>query len=362
MPSAEVDFTSALYLGMEHPSRGLPGWDQLTLGKPAALESTPGGAQTEEGLARLIGCERASMASSTLHLFWDLFTVLARRDVNIFLDEDSYPILRWGVERAACSGTTVRGFRKHDPNALWSEIKSAEPKPAIVVADGFCPGCGRAAPLAEYLECAERRDGVVVIDDTQALGIYGQAFAGRPYGTGGGGSMRYASLNSGRIIVGASLAKAFGAPAAVLAGTTSTISNFERWSATRVHCSPTSLAAIAAVDSALRINAECGDELRLRLARLVARLRHGLRQLGLIAVPGLFPVQPLRLPEFVDAATLHHALQSRGVMTVLHSPGKGKEGRISFVVNIRHAFNQIDRALACLTELMTAANSRWKKE
>jgi 8-amino-7-oxononanoate synthase len=36
-----LDFTSALYLNMQHASRDLPGWEQLTLGKPAALEAPP---------------------------------------------------------------------------------------------------------------------------------------------------------------------------------------------------------------------------------------------------------------------------------------------------------------------------------
>ena len=85
------DFTSALYLGLEHASWSLPEWERLTLGKPAGLESPPGAAEVERNLAELTGCERALLAPSTLHLFWDLLTILARRDVNIFLDGGSLP-------------------------------------------------------------------------------------------------------------------------------------------------------------------------------------------------------------------------------------------------------------------------------
>ncbi len=31
-----MDFTSALYLGLRHASATLPGWEALTLGRPAA--------------------------------------------------------------------------------------------------------------------------------------------------------------------------------------------------------------------------------------------------------------------------------------------------------------------------------------
>ena len=60
-------------------------WDRLTLGKPAALESPPGAREVEGELAALTGCERAVLAPSTLHLFWDLFGILAkqiRRDLT----------------------------------------------------------------------------------------------------------------------------------------------------------------------------------------------------------------------------------------------------------------------------------------
>jgi len=350
-----LDFTSALYLGIEHASRSLPGWDRLTLGKPAALESPPGTSQAEKQLAALSGCERASLASSTLHLFLDLFSVLARHDVNIFLDEGSYPIARWGVERAACLGVKTRTFPQHDAEGLHAALKSADSKPPVIVADGYCPGCGKAAPLTEYLACATERGGLLVIDDTQALGIFGQPAPWAPYGRGGGGSMRRAGLSSGRLVMGSSLAKAFGVPVAVLAGSAFLVEEFERRSACRVHCSPPSVAVIAAAARALQINRHCGDALRFRMAQLVSRLRSGLRRLGLIANAGLFPVQPLRLPEHLDAGELHEALQKRGVQTVLHAGTNDTRARISFVVTARHAFHEIDQAITGLADAMTVA-------
>ena len=42
MDGLVVDFTSALYLGMRHPSWSLRPWVQFTMGRPAALASTAG--------------------------------------------------------------------------------------------------------------------------------------------------------------------------------------------------------------------------------------------------------------------------------------------------------------------------------
>jgi 8-amino-7-oxononanoate synthase len=365
-----LDFTSALYLGLDHASRCLPAWDRLTLGKPAALEAPPGAGRVERRLAALIGCERALLAASTLHLFWDLFAVLAQRNLNIFLDAGSYPIVRWGVERASCSGTLVKSFRQHDPEALKRALENSGGKPPLIVADGYCPGCGRLAPIAQYLELATARGGFVVVDDSQAFGIFGKPALWVAYGVGGGGSMQRAGLSSDRLssdrltsdrlIIGCSLAKAFGVPVAVLAGSAALVDEYERQSPTRVHCSPPSAAVIAAADRALAVNFWHGDALRMKLARRVLRFRQGLQRLGLVAVSGLFPVQPIRLPQHIAAQRLHEKLSERGVAAVLHRGERGQDGRISFVVTARHSPGEIDQALAHLAD--TLATARRSKE
>lgn len=347
-----LDFTSALYLGLEHASVRLPGWERLTLGKPAALAAPPGADRVEQRLAALIGCERALLAASTLHLFWDLFALLAQANVNIFLDTGAYPIVQWGVERAACSGTLVRRFRQHDPQALREALAQADGKVPVIVTDGYCPGCGRLGPIAEYLQQATARGGFLVVDDSQALGIFGKRSPWTPYGAGGGGSMQRAGLNSDRLIIGSSLAKAFGAPVAVLAGSAAMVEKFERRSATRVHCSPPSAADIAAAGRALAINRSHGDALRGKLAHRVAHFRQGLRRLGLVAIRGLFPVQPLKLPRHMPATTLHAALRERGVEAVLLGAKRGGDAGISFVVTARHTPGEIDQALAHVEDVV----------
>jgi len=89
-----IDFTSALYLGMRHPHQSLRPWTELTTGRPAALESPREAERLARQLARLLGCERATLGTSTLHLFWDLFEVLAREPIAIYTDAGAYPIAR----------------------------------------------------------------------------------------------------------------------------------------------------------------------------------------------------------------------------------------------------------------------------
>lgn len=343
-----LDFTSALYLGLRHPSDSLAPWDRLTTGAPAALTEPPAARGVAGSLAALQGCAAATIATSTLHVFWDLFGILAGDGrVAIHLDSETYPVARWGAERVACRGVPVRTFGHHDAAALERGLESGL-RP-LVVTDGFCPGCGHGAPLGDYAAIAGRLGGQVIVDDTQALGVLGDAPGpAAPYGRGGGGSARWQRVAAPDLVVAASLAKGFGAPLAALAGPAGLVARFEAESATRVHSSPPAAAALHAAQRALALNHRHGDALRLRLARLVRRLRARLAELGLHAHGGLFPVQTIAPTAAFDAAALHDLLLERGIRTVLHRPRPGSRPRLSFLITARHTFAEIDGAIDVL--------------
>jgi 8-amino-7-oxononanoate synthase len=352
-----LDFTSALYLGLRHPSSSLRSWPELTTGKPAALAPPPGSAIIAGKFAALVGCERATPLASTLHLFWDLFGLLARDRVRIYMDEGTYAITRWGIERAVARGVPVQRFPHHDPAALKTLIEQdrhAGRRP-VVVSDGFRPGCGGAAPLAEYLRCIDQYGGYLVLDDTQALGMLGKQ-GGASYGQGGGGSLRWQGIRSPDVIVGSSLAKGFGVPMAMLAGSASLIRRFEAGSETRVHCSPPSLASLHAAEHALAINRTDGDRLRQTLALLVRRFRAGLRAIGLAADGGSFPVQTLK-PASVAADVLYERLLRLGIRTVVIRRCRAIGAQVAFLITALHRSSDIDLAVEAIGRAMTSDHS-----
>jgi 8-amino-7-oxononanoate synthase len=347
-----ADFTSALYLGLRHPSWSLAPWGQLTTGRPAALMEAPNHATVATALAGLVGCERATLGSSTLHLFWDLFGMLDGRHA-IYMDAGVYPIGRWGVERAAARRIPVHAFAHHDGDALrralqWSARQRLRP---VVVADGFCPGCGQPAPIAAYLQIIQRSGGLLVLDDTQALGILGYSpGADAPLGIGGGGSMRFHQVSHPSVLLISSLAKAFGTPLAMLAGSDAMVRTFEAKSETRMHTSPPSRAVIHAARRALEINHAHGDTLRQRLTRLLRRFHNRLAKAGLRAIGGSFPVQTLLPLSGTDAASTHERLLRSGIRTVAHHARNGQRSRISLLVTARHTPAEIDHAVAAIED------------
>jgi 8-amino-7-oxononanoate synthase len=346
-----LDFTSVLYLGIHHAHRALPSWTRLTTGRPAALEPAPEGERLSQDLARLLRCERAVLAPSTLHVFLDLFDVLASEHIAIYADAGTYPIARWGIERAGARGIQVTTFPKHDPTSLeriLSREQGGGQRP-VVVTDGVCPDTGRAAPLSDYLRLVRKQSGYLVIDDTQALGILGErAPNGPPYGRGGGGTPAWHGIEGPELIIGSSLAKGFSSPLAVVASNARVIANFQNRSATRVHCSPPSIAVISAAQRALAINDRRGDFLRDRVAKLVRHFKDGLHRIGLASRGGLFPVQTLTAIADLDLESLHCRLLDLGVRAVLRRPQNSPGPALSFLITALHTRSDIGRCTDAL--------------
>lgn len=352
-----TDFSSALYLGLRHAGAGLPSGQPLTLGQPAALAEPPGALATAAALARLQGLEAGTLLPSTLHLFWDLLRLLARDGrTALLLDAGAYPIVHWCAESAAAAGAVVRRFAHHDPAALQAlalGLQRSGLRP-VIVCDGYCTGCNRPAPLARYARVAAAGGGMLVVDDTQALGVLGAApTAACPLGHGGGGSLRWHGLAGPQLVVGASLAKGLGAPLAALCGSAELLAQFAAGSATRLHCSPPSALVVQAAHQALALNAQAGEGWRAHLLALVQRLRSALLPAGLVPVGRLpFPVQSFvsrQGPERL--AQLWRRLRAAGVRALLTGGCQGQAPRLSFIVTARHAVAQIDR-VAHLAQLL----------
>ncbi|MDQ1835352.1 aminotransferase class I/II-fold pyridoxal phosphate-dependent enzyme [Massilia scottii] len=340
-----LDFANALYLGLRHPSSELGQWDALTLGRPAESSEPPGARQLAAALALLCGCEAATLLPSTLHLFCDLFELMARKPVAILVDGASYPIARAGAERAAAKGTPLTVFAHGDVDALRRLAAAArrQGRRPLILADGYSPGAAQAPPLAAYAALAREAGGWLVLDDTQAIGLFG---------AGGGGSLRRHGIKGPHVVVGSSLSKAFGAPLAVLCASADLVRRFGQSSQARVHSSPPSVASIRAALAALRINRAHGDQLRQRLWCRVAQWRASAARHGIALRASAFPVQTLALDNRIDGVALHACLRRAGVDAVLQRVGT--QATLSFIVTARHAPGDIERALALLAACLRA--------
>ena len=351
--AARVDFTSALYLGLGHASAALPGWRRLTAGRPAALSPPAGEAVLARRLAAHLGAGAAVVGRTALHLFHDLAALAAARPV--LADAGAYPIARW-----AFAAARPRSFAHHDPAALEAALAAlARPgagAPPVVIADGVCPSCGTPAPLAAYLAAVRRAGGLLLLDDTQAVGVLGASPSpARPWGRGGGGTALHLGLDPRRwpeLIVVASLAKAYGAPLAVAAGAGRPIGWLAGHGPNRTHSSPPTAADLAAAHRALDLEARCGEALRACLLANVRRWRRRLASLGLAPPGRAFPVQTLPVVPDLAPGELHLRLAAAGFETVLAVARCPPHPAVTLLLTAAHRREQIDRAATALARAL----------
>ena len=350
MSPSTVDFSRALYLGLRHPSRSLADWDRLTTGVPAALREDPAAGRLAAGLAGVLAAPAAVLARSTVHAVLDCVATLTAPGAAVLLDAGAYPIGRWG---AAAAGRRVVCFAHRDPDDLGRRLRGwSGPGRPLVVTDGFCPGCGRPAPLAAYLRVVRAHGGLLLVDDTQALGVLGRPAAGQAYGTGGGGTAAWTGTGGPELVVVASLAKGLGVPLAVVAGERRVV-GLVRTGPAREHGSPPSAADLAAGGHALAVTARDGDRRRRRLAALVARLRGRLAEQGVRPIGGSFPVQSL--PASADAAARVAAgMAAHGIRGVLTRPACRPGAAVTLLVTAAHSEDDVDRAVGAALRCLPA--------
>jgi 8-amino-7-oxononanoate synthase len=350
-----LDLTGSLYLGLRHASGELGSWEALTTGLPAALGESDETAATAAGLAGLVGAQRAVLFRSTLHAFLDLFAGLPH--AMVLLDDASYPIARHALTGGLDRRDPVRTFRHRDVADLRRQLGEVRGRRPLVVTDGYCTGCAHTAPIAEYLEALRPHRGVLVLDDTQGLGILGSdPGPATPYGHGGGGTARWADAQ-GCLVQVASLAKGFGAPVAVLAGSAQLIDEIRTRGPTRLHSSAPSRADVRAAEHALTVNAAHGDQIRARLLSLVRRFRQRSADRGTRLAAGEFPVQRLAPTDGRRAMAMHAWLLDAGLRTVVTQPPCHPAAAVTVVLNAALSPAEVDRA----ADLIAVAATRTER-
>lgn len=203
-----------------------------------------------------------------------------------------------------------------------------------------------------------------VIVNPQALSILGHRRDGSvtPYGTGGGGLLKWFGLGGPDVVVISLLAKAFGASLAALVGEKTLVNRIEATGDTRAHSSQPSSADVAAGEHALGVNTRHGNALRRRLADLIRRFRTGLKRIGLLPAGGCFPVQALSHREGVNPVALYRRLKRTGLRTVLLREDPSHEIQLAFLINAGHRTKQIDFAIEANARCLTRGVTRDRTE
>ena len=142
---------------------------------------------------------------------------------------------------------------------------------------------GTLPDIAGYAEVARRYDATLYIDDAHGIGVLGEhPGPNLPYGSGGGGVVRYFGLGYDNIVYVAGLSKAFSSLGAFVTCRSPEERSLFLTASTMIFSGPIPVASLATALAGLRVNREEGDELRRHIHRLTMRIIDGAHDAGLV--------------------------------------------------------------------------------
>ncbi len=129
----------------------------------------------EETIASFLGMEAAILYSSCFDANGGLFETLLGPEDAVISDALNHASVIDGIR--LCKAQRYR-YRNCDMADLEEKLKEARgARTILIVTDGVFSMDGVIAPLADICELAERYGALVMVDDSHALGVLGDAWA-----------------------------------------------------------------------------------------------------------------------------------------------------------------------------------------
>lgn len=265
------------------------------------------------------------------------------------------------LEAASLTRRPLERFRHRDPEDLRRRLREHVPAPArvLVLTDGVFAALGTLAPVDDYLAVLDTRPGsMILVDDAHGVGTLGAYGRGTLehlglWNRGINADHEEGPVGPAKLYLCATLSKALGGFGGIVPGTESFLCRVRGAShyfdAASAPPSPAAAASARALELVM-----ARPELRERLRDNVARLRAGLRALGLAVEDGPSPIIAFNCGPAGRMQELHDALRRRGYLVpfVRSYAGVGPEGVLRVAACAGHTDAMIDGLLGELRELL----------
>jgi len=356
-----ADFASCNYLGFDLDREIIeavpaaldawgthPSWSRL-LGSPALYE------QIEERLTELLGSEDSLVLPTITHIHMSVIPLLAASG-TIFLDERAHKTIYDGCQAAKARGAAVRRFRFEDPDHL-DQLMGAERDPTrLVCMDGVNSMTGNPPDLAAFAEVARRHGALLYVDDAHGFGVIGERAKDEtsPYGMRGNSVVRHAGVTYDNLVLVGGFSKAYSSLLAFIACPTEVKQMLKVAASPYLYSGPSPVASLATVLAGFDVNERRGDELRVRLHRLTARVLDGLARLG-VATPNRsgLPIVEIPLRDHRKIGEVGSYLFDHGVYVTLAAYPLVPKAEVGFRVQLTAAntLDEVDTLLRALESL-----------
>ncbi len=301
------------------------------IGLPAAI-LTPDGS-----LANLAACEALGR-----HHQWALMDershgslLMAARGAGMQVRAYSHGSAE-AAQRARTSVRNSRGSRSQATAPVSERDGSSCSDGHALMTDGLFGASGVLPPLTELVDVAE--GGTLLIDDSHALGIVGEAGAGSWSSLVAAGK----SARTPCLVVTASLGKALGAYGGVVAGSLEFVEEVRQRAVAYRGSTPIPPAIACAASAALDVIRR--ERPLERLRSNIASLRQTFTELGLPLPSPESPVFCFRAPSQHSELQLQRVAREAGVLLpVLEYPGGPSERYVRIAVSAAHDADDIER-------------------
>jgi 8-amino-7-oxononanoate synthase len=343
-----IDFSSNDYLGLaSHPllkRRMTEAIEELGCGSTGSRLLRGERANTsavEQRFAKFKNTDRALYFSSGYMANIAVLSVFPEDGDVIFSDASNHASLIDGMRLSRARKVI---FPHNDAGALSQRMEEeTRPGQKFVVTESLFSMDGDFAPLAEYAELCRKHQAALIVDESHAVGIYGDR---------GSGLIEECGIEHGVLASINTAGKALGVAGAFVAGPEWAIESLVQNARSFIFSTAAPPALAAALDASLDVIAD-EPQRRNRLLQLAAQLRAKLR------IPGRSQIIPMILGANEHATAVASMLQERGFDVRAIRPPTVPEGtaRLRISVNINLSEDVLDRLAAALEEISCAESS-----
>ncbi len=343
-----LNFCSNDYLGLANDERirqafkqGVDRWGVGAGASHLVCGHTAAHHELEEALAEFTGRPRALFFSSGYAANLGVINALVSTRDSVFEDRLNHASL---LDGGWISRARFEFYAHGSVDDLEVRLGSTEDGRRLIVSDGVFSMDGDRCPLVDLTQAAERHSAWLMIDDAHGFGVVGES---------GVGSVDPAEFNTRQVpVLMATLGKAVGTSGAFVAGDDSLIELLIQRARNYIYTTALPAAvAVATLKSLAIVTSE--NWRRERLNELIARFRHGVREVGVELLPSDTPIQPVIVGNAEAALAASEALEARGFMITAIRPPTVPQGtsRLRITLTAAHTNEDVDRLVAALGEV-----------
>jgi glycine C-acetyltransferase len=292
--------------------------------------------ELEERLSEFLGTNDTILFSSCFDANGGLFEALLGEEDAVISDQLNHASIIDGIR--LCKARRLR-YANGDMDELEARLEeAADTRHRLIATDGVFSMDGYLAQLDRICDLAERRDALVMVDDSHAVGVVGPNGRGTPE--------HHDVVERVDILTG-TLGKAIGgASGGYVSGRREIIELLRQRARPYLFSNSVAPPVVAASMRALEL-IQTSAELRDRLRANTAHFRARMTELGFDVLPGEHPIVPVMIGDEVTAAAFSARLVDLGVYAVSFSFPVVPRGtaRIRTQMSAAHSIADLDFAV-----------------